>query len=115
MNYTYILRCSDDTLYTGWTNNLEERVRTHNAGRGAKYTHSRTPVELVYYEIFGTKQEAMSRECAIKKLTRKQKEALIAGKTEKTMKLRVSEKISEKVSEKAAEKTQVSVQTEERV
>lgn len=77
MNYTYILRCKDNTLYTGWTNNLEKRIEAHNAGKGAKYTKSRLPVELVYYEQFGTKEEAMKREFAIKQLTRIQKEALI--------------------------------------
>ena len=50
MNYTYILRCSDGSLYTGWTNDLEKRVRAHNEGRGAKYTKSRRPVVLAYYE-----------------------------------------------------------------
>ena len=77
MNYTYILRCKDNTLYTGWTNNLEKRIEAHNAGKGAKYTKSRLPVELAYYEQFGTKEEAMKREFAIKQLTRIQKEALI--------------------------------------
>jgi putative endonuclease len=80
MNYTYILRCSDGTLYTGWTNNLEKRVQTHNKGTGGKYTRSRTPVELVYYETFETKEEAMRREAAIKQLTRKEKEKMIAEK-----------------------------------
>ena len=47
--YTYIVKCSDNTLYTGWTNNLEKRIKTHNAGKGAKYTKSRLPVTLVYY------------------------------------------------------------------
>ena len=77
MNYTYILKCNDNTLYTGWTNNLEKRLEAHNAGKGAKYTKPRLPVELVYYESFETKQEAMKRECEIKKLKRKQKEELI--------------------------------------
>ena len=77
MNYTYILRCGDDSLYTGWTNHLTKRVADHNAGRGAKYTKAHLPVELVYYEIFDTKEEAMKRECAIKKLSRPQKERLI--------------------------------------
>lgn len=81
MNYTYILQCSDGTYYTGWTNHLEERIKVHNLGRGAKYTRSRTPVELVYYETFETKEEAMRREYAIKQLTRKQKEQLIAEET----------------------------------
>ena len=79
MNYTYILRCSDDTLYCGWTNDLKKRLASHNAGKGAKYTHSRTPVTLVYYETFDTKEAAMSREFAIKKLTRREKLKLIEG------------------------------------
>lgn len=62
MNYTYIVKCRDGTLYTGWTNDIEKRVRAHNEGRGAKYTKSRRPVELVYMEKFQTKEEAMSRE-----------------------------------------------------
>lgn len=77
-NYTYILRCSDDTLYCGWTNNLEKRLAAHNAGTAAKYTRTRRPVKLVYYEEFETKQEAMSREYHIKKLTRRQKTKLIS-------------------------------------
>ena len=78
-NYTYIFRCSDDTLYCGWTNNLEKRLAAHNAGTAAKYTRTRRPVELVYYEEFETKQEAMSREYHIKKLTRREKTELING------------------------------------
>ncbi len=77
-NYTYILRCSDNTLYTGWTNNLEKRLTAHNCGRGAKYTKNRRPVELVYHETFSTKEEAMRREYAIKQLTRAKKELLIS-------------------------------------
>ena len=80
MNYTYLVRCADGSLYCGWTNRLEERVRAHNEGKGAKYTKSRRPVELVYYEAFATKEEAMRREAAIKKLTRKEKLALFSGK-----------------------------------
>ena len=76
-NYTYIVRCKDDTLYCGWTNDLEKRMASHNAGTGAKYTRNRRPVELVYFETFETKEEAMSREYAIKQLTRKQKLKLI--------------------------------------
>lgn len=78
MNYTYILKCSDGTYYTGWTNNLEKRVSDHNQGRGAKYTKARRPVELIYYEEFMTKEEAMKREYAIKHLTRQKKEQLIS-------------------------------------
>ncbi len=76
-NFTYIVRCKDDTLYCGWTNNLEKRIASHNAGTGAKYTKNRRPVELVYYEPFDTKEEAMSREYAIKQMTREQKLNLI--------------------------------------
>ena len=76
MNYTYIVRCSDGTFYTGWTNDLEKRIAAHNSGEGAKYTRCRGPVELVYYESFETKEEAMSREWHIKRLTRKQKAEL---------------------------------------
>lgn len=77
MYYTYILKCRDDSLYTGWTNNLEKRLITHNEGKGAKYTKARRPVELVYYEEFQTREEAMKREYAIKQMSRKEKEALI--------------------------------------
>lgn len=80
MNYTYILKCSDGTYYTGWTNDLDRRVTCHNEGKGAKYTKPRLPVEVVYYETFARKEEAMRRECQIKKLTRKQKEELIKDK-----------------------------------
>ncbi|MCI9058330.1 MAG: GIY-YIG nuclease family protein [Lachnospiraceae bacterium] len=76
-NITYILRCSDGTLYTGWTNHLDKRVKDHNAGRGARYTRGRGPVELAYQEMHDTKQEAMQREAQIKKMTRKEKEKLI--------------------------------------
>lgn len=76
-DYTYIVRCKDDSLYTGWTNNLEKRIQNHNDGKGAKYTRARRPVELVYYEKFQTKQEAMRREWEIKQLTRKDKLKLI--------------------------------------
>ena len=54
MNYTYIVKCSDGSLYTGWTNNLEKRIQAHNEGKGAKYTKTRLPVELVYFEEFET-------------------------------------------------------------
>ena len=73
MNYTYLLRCNDNTLYCGWTNDLSKRLASHNAGTGAKYTRTRTPVELIYYEVFATKEEAMSRESASKKLSRSAK------------------------------------------
>ena len=78
-NFTYLLRCADGTLYCGWTTSLKKRLLAHNQGQGAKYTRSRRPVELVYYEVFETKQEAMQREWAIKQMTRKQKLALCKG------------------------------------
>lgn len=76
-NVTYILKCSDNSLYTGWTNDIEHRLKMHNEGKGAKYTRGRGPVELVYLEEFETKREAMSREAKIKRLTRKEKLLLI--------------------------------------
>jgi putative endonuclease len=76
--YTYMVRCSDGTLYTGWTNNLEKRMEAHNSGRGAKYTKSRRPVELVYFEEFTQKSDAMSREARLKQLGRAEKLKLIA-------------------------------------
>lgn len=73
-----MVRCSDGSLYTGYTNDLDNRIEVHNSGRGAKYTRSRRPVELAYFEEFSTKEEAMSREWHIKRLKRPQKEKLIA-------------------------------------
>ena len=78
MNYTYIVRCADGTFYTGWTTDVERRVKCHNDGKGAKYTRPRLSVELVYFEVFETKEEAMRREAAIKKLSRERKELLVA-------------------------------------
>ncbi len=80
-NYTYILKCKDGSLYTGWTNNLEKRLHAHNEGKGAKYTASRRPVTLEYYEIYKTKEEAMSREYEIKQMSRRKKLELIALKS----------------------------------
>ncbi len=77
--YTYIVECRDGTFYTGWTNHLEKRVESHNKGKGAKYTRSRLPVKLVYYETYASKKEAMKREYEIKRLTRKDKLALIGN------------------------------------
>lgn len=78
-NYTYILLCKDNTLYTGYTNNLESRVEVHNKGAGAKYTRGRLPVHLVYSEAFDTKEEAMKKEHEIKHLTRDKKLKLISN------------------------------------
>ena len=80
MNYTYILRCSDGSLYTGWTNDLDRRLKAHNAGRGAKYTRTRLPVELIWFEEHETRHAAMSREWHIKRLTREEKLRLISAK-----------------------------------
>ncbi|MGN0361633.1 MAG: GIY-YIG nuclease family protein [Bilifractor sp.] len=78
MCFTYMLRCADGSLYTGWTNNLKKRVETHQAGKGGRYTHSHLPVELAYYEIFQTKEEAMRREVQIKRLKKTDKEILVS-------------------------------------
>ena len=75
----YMVLCGDNTLYTGIAADVERRIRVHNSGQGAKYTRSRLPVRLVYKEEGLTKSEALKREIAIKKLTRKEKEALIQG------------------------------------
>ncbi len=77
MYYTYILECADASYYTGWTDDIDKRVRTHNAGNGSKYTRTRLPVVLRHIETFETKNEAMRRECAIKKLSRGAKATLI--------------------------------------
>lgn len=77
MNYVYLLRCADDTLYCGWTTDLEHRIRVHNSGRGAKYTRSRLPVRLVYFEEFEDRKDALSREWHLKRLTREEKLLLI--------------------------------------
>lgn len=74
--FTYIVRCSDDSLYTGITTNLTKRVQQHNLGKGAKYTKYRAPVVLVYSESFVNRSEASKREYAIKQLTKKEKEKL---------------------------------------
>ncbi|WP_073998040.1 GIY-YIG nuclease family protein [Anaerococcus urinomassiliensis] len=75
--YVYILRCKDDSLYTGWCIDLEKRLALHNSGKGAKYTRSKRPCKLVYYEEISNKSEALKREIAIKKLTKSKKEDLV--------------------------------------
>ena len=82
MNYVYILRCGDGSLYTGWTNYLEKRVKAHSSGRGAKYTRTHLPVELVYSEQLDTKEAAMSREWHIKSLSHAEKLRLIKASDE---------------------------------
>ena len=78
--YLYILRCGDNTLYTGITTDVEKRFDAHQSGKGAKYTRGRGPLELAYREECGTHSDALKREAQIKKLTREQKQALIASK-----------------------------------
>ena len=78
--YLYILRCGDGTLYTGITNDVEKRLAAHRAGKGAKYTRGRGPLELAYREECGTHSDALKREAQIKKLSREQKQILIASK-----------------------------------
>ena len=75
--FVYMLRCKDGSLYTGWTNDLEHRLAMHSSGRGAKYTRGRGPLELVYSEELPDKEAALRRECAVKKLRREQKLALL--------------------------------------
>ncbi|MCQ9279972.1 GIY-YIG nuclease family protein [Staphylococcus borealis] len=76
-HYVYIVKCKDDSLYTGYTTDVEARIATHNAGKGAKYTKIRRPVVLVYQEMFDSKSEAMRREYEIKTFTRQQKLKMI--------------------------------------
>ncbi|SEK93826.1 putative endonuclease [Haloferax larsenii] len=77
VHFVYVLRCSDDSLYTGYTTDVERRVAEHDAGEGAKYTRGRTPVELVHVESYDSKSKAMSREYEIKQLSRRQKLDLV--------------------------------------
>ena len=77
--YLYILRCKDASLYTGITTDVEKRLEAHRSGKGAKYTRGRAPLELVYRETCGSHSEALKREMAVKRLTRIQKEAMIAN------------------------------------
>ncbi len=77
MHYTYIVQCSDGTLYTGYTNDLEKRMKAHNDKKGAKYTRGRTPVTLKYFEEFDNKTDAMKREAQIKNMRREKKLKLL--------------------------------------
>ena len=76
--FVYLLRCRDGSLYCGWTDDLERRVATHNAGKGARYTRSRLPVRLMWNEEVADRSAALKRELAVKRLTRAEKLALIA-------------------------------------
>ena len=83
MNYVYIIKCKDNSLYTGWTNNLERRFKAHTEGKGAKYTRGRGPLELVYFEEFDDKKEALRREREFKKYSHLEKENIINKWTKK--------------------------------
>ena len=76
MNYVYLVRCADGSLYCGWTTDLSARMEAHNSGKGAKYTRSRLPVKLVWWEAYEDRHAALSREWHIKQMRRDQKEAL---------------------------------------
>ena len=81
MNYVYMLRCADDTLFCGWTTDLEKRLAAHNSGHGAKYTRSRRPVVLVYSEEYENRHDALSREWHIKRMSREEKMRLMTATT----------------------------------
>jgi len=82
MHYVYVVECSDGTLYTGYTTDVDRRVEEHNAGEGAKYTRGRTPVRLVHAEEFDDRGEAMSREAEVKSMTRDAKERLVGAEND---------------------------------
>lgn len=82
-SFVYILKCSDNSLYTGYTNDLEHRLKMHNSGKGAKYTRGRTPVKMVYFEELPDKSSALKREAAIKKLNKTNKLKLILSNSNK--------------------------------
>ena len=84
MNDVDMLRCGDDSLYCGWTTDLESRLVQHNTGKGAKYTRSRLPVRLVYFEMYEDRHEALSREWHLKHMNREEKLKLISGREGKT-------------------------------
>jgi putative endonuclease len=79
VHHVYVLKCADGTYYTGYTTDVDRRVAEHDAGKGAKYTRGRTPVDLVHVETFETRSAAMSREAAVKSLSRAEKEALVGS------------------------------------
>ena len=76
-HYAYMLRCSDGSIYSGYTTDLNRREKVHNSGKGAKYTKTRRPVELVYFEEFDNKTDAMKKEYAFKQYTHKEKEEIM--------------------------------------
>jgi putative endonuclease len=75
--FLYILECSDDSFYTGISNNIEKRIKEHNSGKGSKYARAKLPVALIYSETFDSKSQALKREIEVKRLTRIQKEQLV--------------------------------------
>ncbi|QQY78969.1 putative endonuclease [Keratinibaculum paraultunense] len=87
MCYVYILECADNTLYTGWTINLDRRIKTHNKGKASKYTRARLPVKLVYLETFNSKIAAQRREWEIKQMSRKDKLMLIKNQSKLNQKI----------------------------
>ena len=76
--FVYVVECADQTLYTGWTTDVERRLKAHNAGRGAKYTQQRSPVRLVYIEEVPDRRAALKRELQIKRMSRAEKLKLIS-------------------------------------
>lgn len=76
-HYAYMLRCNDNSIYSGYTNDLEKRLEVHNSGKGAKYTRARLPVKLEYFEEFDDKKEAIKREREFKKYSHSEKENMI--------------------------------------
>jgi putative endonuclease len=79
--YFYVLTCNDGSFYGGYTNNLERRIKLHNAGKGAKYTRGRGPVELTYFKEFENKSDALKAEYQFKQLTRKKKMEFLLEET----------------------------------
>lgn len=75
--YAYMVRCNDNSIYSGYTTDVYKREKVHNTGKGAKYTRTRLPVKLVYFEEFDNKIDAMKREYALKQYTHKEKEEII--------------------------------------
>ncbi len=84
MWYVYLLRCSDDSLYCGITNNLLNRLNTHNRGKGSKYTRSRLPVHIAWCEESSSRSSALKREAFIKRLSKKSKELIVKESQAKT-------------------------------
>lgn len=87
MCYVYVLECADNTLYTGWTIDLDKRIKVHNEGKASKYTRARLPVKLVYLETFDDKITAQKREWEIKQMSRKDKLMLIKNQNKLNQKI----------------------------